>query len=94
MQIAGSVALVSGANRGLGQVYARELLSRGAAKVYGAAQRWLGASDPGAPRRHQARLVRRSRRILDDHVPRAAGSHSGQTATKFVDLMNRHLRIG
>ena len=37
MQISGSVALVTGANRGLGQVYARELVRRGAAKVYGAA---------------------------------------------------------
>jgi NAD(P)-dependent dehydrogenase (short-subunit alcohol dehydrogenase family) len=35
MKIGGSVALVTGANRGLGQVYARELVSRGAAKVYG-----------------------------------------------------------
>ena len=42
MKIAGSVALVTGANRGLGQIYARELVSRGAAKVYGAAR------DPGA----------------------------------------------
>ena len=33
MRIAGSVALVTGANRGLGQVYAREAcVSRGAAK--------------------------------------------------------------
>jgi NAD(P)-dependent dehydrogenase (short-subunit alcohol dehydrogenase family) len=42
VKIAGSVALVTGANRGLGQIYARELVSRGAAKVYGAAR------DPGA----------------------------------------------
>jgi hypothetical protein len=32
--------------------------------------------------------------ILDDHVPQATVPHSGQTATKFPDLMNRHLRIG
>ena len=38
MKIDGSVALVTGANRGLGQVYARELVRRGAAKVYGAAR--------------------------------------------------------
>ena len=38
MKIDGSVALVTGANRGLGRVYARELVSRGAAKVYGAAR--------------------------------------------------------
>jgi NAD(P)-dependent dehydrogenase (short-subunit alcohol dehydrogenase family) len=37
MQIAGSVALVSGANRGLGRHLAQTLLDRGAAKVYAAA---------------------------------------------------------
>ena len=42
MKISGSVALVTGANRGLGRAYARELVSRGAATVYGAAR------DPGA----------------------------------------------
>ncbi len=34
MQIGGSVALVTGANRGLGRAYARELVRRGAAKVW------------------------------------------------------------
>ncbi len=38
MKIQGSVALVTGADRGLGRAYARELVSRGAAKVYGAAR--------------------------------------------------------
>lgn len=47
MQIAGSVALVTGANRGLGRVYARELLSRGAAKVYGAARDAASVTGPG-----------------------------------------------
>jgi NAD(P)-dependent dehydrogenase (short-subunit alcohol dehydrogenase family) len=47
MQIAGSVALVSGANRGLGQVYARELVHRGAAKVYGAARNPAAVTEPG-----------------------------------------------
>lgn len=42
MQIAGSVALVTGANRGLGLAFARALLERGAARVY------AGARDPGA----------------------------------------------
>ena len=41
MKIDGSVALVTGANRGLGQVFARELVSRGAARIYGAARRQL-----------------------------------------------------
>jgi NAD(P)-dependent dehydrogenase (short-subunit alcohol dehydrogenase family) len=40
MNIAGSVALVSGANRGLGKAFVAALLSSGAAKVY------AGARDP------------------------------------------------
>jgi len=47
MKIEGSVALVSGANRGLGQAYARELVKRGAAKVYGAARNPAAVTDPG-----------------------------------------------
>jgi NAD(P)-dependent dehydrogenase (short-subunit alcohol dehydrogenase family) len=38
MRIEGSVALVTGANRGLGAAFARGLLDRGAAKVYAAAR--------------------------------------------------------
>ena len=47
VKIDGSVALVTGANRGLGQVFARELVSRGAAKVYGAARHLDGVTEPG-----------------------------------------------
>jgi NAD(P)-dependent dehydrogenase (short-subunit alcohol dehydrogenase family) len=39
MNIEGSVALVTGANRGLGAAYTQALLDRGAAKVYAAARR-------------------------------------------------------
>lgn len=42
MDIKGSVALVTGANRGLGLAFARALLERGARKVYAAAR------DPGS----------------------------------------------
>lgn len=42
MKIQGSVALVTGANRGIGQAIAAALLSRGAEKVY------AGVRDPGA----------------------------------------------
>ena len=38
MNIEGCVALVTGANRGLGRAYAEALLSSGAAKVYAAAR--------------------------------------------------------
>lgn len=47
MQISGSVALVTGAGRGLGRVYARELVRRGAAKVYGAARNPEAMTEPG-----------------------------------------------
>src|SRR5262249_22490517 len=47
MKIDGSVALVTGANRGLGLAYARELLKRGAAKVYGAARDPAAVTEPG-----------------------------------------------
>ena len=39
MDITGSVALVTGANRGLGRQFAQQLLERGAAKVYATSRR-------------------------------------------------------
>jgi len=47
MKIDGSVAPVTGANRGLGRVFARMLVSRGAAKVYGAARDPAAVTEPG-----------------------------------------------
>ena len=47
MKIEGSVALVTGADRGLGRADARELVSRGAAKVYGAARHRDQVTEPG-----------------------------------------------
>jgi NAD(P)-dependent dehydrogenase (short-subunit alcohol dehydrogenase family) len=44
MKIKGSVALVTGANGGIGQAFVHELLKRGAAKIY------LGARDPASLR--------------------------------------------
>ncbi|WP_328417744.1 SDR family oxidoreductase [Micromonospora sp. NBC_00389] len=38
MQIAGSIALVTGANRGIGRHFTRQLLERGATKVYATAR--------------------------------------------------------
>lgn len=46
MQIEGAVALVTGANRGLGQAYARALVERGAHTVYAAARRPADVADP------------------------------------------------
>ncbi|MER8002149.1 SDR family oxidoreductase [Streptomyces sp. NPDC095613] len=48
MQIAHSVALVTGANRGLGRHFATQLLERGAAKVYATARDPESVDLPGA----------------------------------------------
>jgi NAD(P)-dependent dehydrogenase (short-subunit alcohol dehydrogenase family) len=47
MRIDGAVAMVTGAGRGLGQVFARELVNRGAARVYGAARNPASVTEPG-----------------------------------------------
>lgn len=47
MRIESAVALVTGANRGIGERFARELLARGAAKVYAAARDVGRISVPG-----------------------------------------------
>ena len=48
MQISGSIALVTGANRGLGREFATQLLARGAAKVYATARSVEKVDIPGA----------------------------------------------
>lgn len=53
MRIAGSVALVTGSTRGVGRLFARQLLERGAAKVYATARRPDLIDLPGA---HALRL--------------------------------------
>ncbi|MFJ7200791.1 MULTISPECIES: SDR family oxidoreductase [unclassified Streptomyces] len=45
MEIRGSVALVTGANRGIGRAFARALIDHGAAKVYAAVRDPAGVSD-------------------------------------------------
>lgn len=47
MRVEGAVALVTGANRGLGRRLAEELVERGAAKVYGAARTPESVTTPG-----------------------------------------------
>jgi NAD(P)-dependent dehydrogenase (short-subunit alcohol dehydrogenase family) len=46
MKIEGSVAVVTGANRGIGKAFAEELLDRGAAKVYAAVRDVATVTDP------------------------------------------------
>lgn len=47
MEIQGSIAIVTGANRGLGRHFARQLLERGAAKVYAGSRRIEAVDLPG-----------------------------------------------
>jgi NAD(P)-dependent dehydrogenase (short-subunit alcohol dehydrogenase family) len=47
MEIEGSVALVTGASRGIGLAFVRALLSRGAAKVYAGVRRLEDVNEPG-----------------------------------------------
>ena len=47
MRISGSIALVTGANRGLGREFATQLLARGATKVYATARRPSLVDVPG-----------------------------------------------
>jgi len=47
MQISNTIALVTGANRGLGLAFSRELVRRGAARVYGAARHPDQVTEPG-----------------------------------------------
>src|SRR5215211_7571693 len=51
MQIQGTIALVTGANRGIGEAFAQALLERGAAKVY------AGVRDIATVRAADPRLV-------------------------------------
>ncbi|MFP5022285.1 SDR family oxidoreductase [Pseudonocardia phyllosphaerae] len=48
MQIEGAVALVTGANRGIGRAFVTELLARGASKVYAASRSGADPELPGA----------------------------------------------
>jgi NAD(P)-dependent dehydrogenase (short-subunit alcohol dehydrogenase family) len=46
MKIEGTVALVTGANRGLGRAFVQDLLARGASRVYAAARGGVEHADP------------------------------------------------
>ena len=76
MDIEGSVAVVTGANRGLGRHFAAQLLERGAAKVYAAARNPAAIDLPG--------VVHLRLDITDPESVAAAASAAGD-ATLLVN---------
>jgi NAD(P)-dependent dehydrogenase (short-subunit alcohol dehydrogenase family) len=76
MKIEGSVALVTGANRGLGAAFARDLLDRGAAKVYAAVRDPDTVTDP------------RLTPIRLDVTDRASIEQAARTAADVTLLIN------
>jgi NAD(P)-dependent dehydrogenase (short-subunit alcohol dehydrogenase family) len=74
MELEGTVALVTGANRGLGRAIVAELLSRGAAKVY------AGARDPGSVDTSDARVVPLRLDVTDAESVAAAAATASEVA--------------
>lgn len=70
MNIEGAVALVSGANRGLGRCFVHTLLARGAARIY------AGARDPGALPFDDPRVVALPLDITDARQVREAAARA------------------
>jgi NAD(P)-dependent dehydrogenase (short-subunit alcohol dehydrogenase family) len=91
VQVSGSVALVTGAGRGLGQVYARELVRHGAAKVYGAARNPEAMTEPGVTPialdiTNAERVAEVARQCLD--VSLLVNNAGVMKASTFIDAPN------
>src|SRR4029079_17794837 len=82
MRIEGSIAVVTGANRGLGRAFAEQLLARGAKRVY------AGARDPSKLRdvvSSSGGRVVALRIDLDDPASIAAAAKTAKDATLLIN---------
>ncbi|WP_445148381.1 SDR family oxidoreductase [Baekduia sp. Peel2402] len=92
LTVEGSVALVTGANRGLGKAFARALLDAGAAKVYAAARDVSTIDDPDVVPvaldvTDHAQVAKLAEELGDVQIViNNAGVSSGQTATSGEGL--------
>lgn len=77
MKIENAVALVTGANRGIGLAFARELLARGARKVY------VGARDPAAVTQAGVHALR-----LDVNKPEEVAAAAAQASDVTLVINN------
>src|SRR5262252_4066040 len=68
MKIDNAIALVTGANRGIGLAFTRELLARGARKVY------AGARDPSTVKQPDVEAIRLDVTKPDQVLAAAAGA--------------------
>jgi len=75
VKVAGSVALVTGANRGIGEGFVQVLLERGAARVYAAAR------DPGRLPRFAA-----PERVVPLHLDVTKREQCREAAAKASDV--------
>jgi ABC-type oligopeptide transport system ATPase subunit/NAD(P)-dependent dehydrogenase (short-subunit alcohol dehydrogenase family) len=75
MKVAGSVALVTGANRGIGREYVAALLARGAKKIYAAARRIEGVAD--LAKAHPGKIETLALDITDANAVAAAAKRCG-----------------
>jgi NAD(P)-dependent dehydrogenase (short-subunit alcohol dehydrogenase family) len=76
MKIEGSVALVTGANRGIGPAFSRALLARGAAKVYAGVRRPEDVEEPG---------LEPLRLDVTDHEQIASAARTASDATIVIN---------